>query len=553
LRQIDALTDRGQLPGLLAQIARHYIEAPISVTVNTDAKDRRRYILILDQGGLGLPDRDDFVRDDARSVELRRAFETYRMRIATLAGDDDPAPAARASYELQKELAQASQTRLQRRDPHALYQINTLETLMSRAPGFDWRAFFAALGAPEPGEFNVSSPRFMVRVAQLAAEAPLATWRAYLREQLLDNLAPVLPQAFERARFDYRDGFIRGLEAPAPRSERVVLLMSGPFGSEPLAEGLGELYVARAFSPEAKARAVQMVSDIKAAMRARIEKLDWMAPPTRRRALHKLDAMALKIGYPDRWRTYDGLAIEPDDFAGNFLRARAWYFADRLADLGRPVDRTRWFVSPHLVNAFAGRLNEIVFPAAILQPPFFHPQGDPAVNYGAIGAVIGHEITHHFDDRGRQFDSEGNLAEWWTPEDAAAYRVRAARLAEQYTGYRPIDGESINGQQTLGENISDVGGVRIAFDGLQLALKRQPVGPIDRLTQDQRFFISYAVMWRTQYRTAALIDQLRTGQHSPSRWRILGPLANFPAFGRAFDCAADAPMLRPAAEQITIW
>jgi predicted metalloendopeptidase len=263
--------------------------------------------------------------------------------------------------------------------------------------------------------------------------------------------------------------------------------------------------------------------------------------------------MALKIGYPDRWKTYDGLVIERDDFSGNWLRARAWAFDDRRADLGKPVDRARWNNSPHLVNAFAGGLNEIIFPAAILQPPFFFPDADPAVNFGGIGAVIGHEITHHFDDRGRQFDSVGNLADWWTPDDASRYKARAARLAEQYSAYAPLPGQPINGQQTLGENISDLAGVRIAYDGLQIALARQLVGPIDGLTQEQRFFISYGTIWRAQYRNAALIDQLRTGQHSPSRYRVLGPLANFPAFAQAFKCPADAPMMRSAAEQITIW
>jgi predicted metalloendopeptidase len=296
-----------------------------------------------------------------------------------------------------------------------------------------------------------------------------------------------------------------------------------------------------------------MVGDIKAAMRKRIDRLDWMSPDTRQSALAKLDAMVLKIGYPDRWKTYDGLVIERDDFSGNWLRARAWAFDDRLADLGKPVDRGRWGMSPHLVNAYAGGLNDIVFPAAILQPPFFYVNGDAAANYGAIGSVIGHEITHHFDDRGRQFDRFGNLADWWSSEDAANYVARAARLAQQYSGYTPAPGQPINGLQTLGENISDLGGVRIAYDGLQIALARQPVGPIDGLSQDQRFFISYATIWRAQYRTEALLDQLRTGQHAPNRYRILGPLANFPAFAKAFGCPVDAPMMRPSVDQITIW
>jgi predicted metalloendopeptidase len=296
-----------------------------------------------------------------------------------------------------------------------------------------------------------------------------------------------------------------------------------------------------------------MVEDIKAAMRARIERLDWMSGPTRERALRKLDAMTLKIGYPDRWKTFDGLVIARDDYAGNWLRANAHDFGWRLADLGRPVDRARWFTSPHLVNAFAGSLNEIVFPAAILQPPFYDVRADDAVNFGGIGAVIGHEITHHFDDRGRQFDDVGNLADWWTAADADAYRKRAALVAEQFSAFAPLPGETINGEQTLGENISDLGGVNIAYDGLQRALARKPARLIEGLTSAQRFYISYATIWRAKHRTEALLDALRTGQHSPARYRVLGPLANVPSFAQAFDCPPDAPMLRPPGKQISIW
>ena len=302
---------------------------------------------------------------------------------------------------LETDLARASLTRVERRDPNVVYNLHTAESLAKLAPGFDWAEYLAALGVARTQEFNVTSPKFAQQVALAAADAPLAVWRAYLRQHVLDAAAQALPSAYVNAHFDYRSRAIRGIEAQPPRAEQVIVRITGNFGSEPLAEGLGQLYVARAFSPEAKARAVAMVEDIKAAMRARIEKLDWMSAPTKLRAIGKLDAMALKIGFPDRWKTYDGLTIARDDYAGNWLRANAWEFQQRLAELNRPVDRTRWLMSPHVVNAYAGSLNEIVFPAAILQPPFFNAQADDAVNFGGIGAVIGHEITHHFDDRGR--------------------------------------------------------------------------------------------------------------------------------------------------------
>jgi predicted metalloendopeptidase len=553
LRKIDAISDRSQLPALLAEFARHGISAPLSASVVPDPKNRRRYIVTIDQGGLGLTDRDDYFRDDPRTLALRKSYEAYRLQLATLAAAHDPAADASASFALQEGFAAASQTRVERRDPNAVYQLNSLVTMAERAPGMSWPAFLAGLGVDAPGEFNVASPKFAAEVARAVAEAPLASWRAYLRERLLDEAAPTLPDTFVNARFEYRGRVVQGLQQDLPRTQRVIRVISGQFGSEPLAEGLGQLYVARAFTAQDKTRALQMIEDIRQAMRARIERLDWMTEETKQRAVQKLDAMALKIGFPDRWKTDDGLIIRADDFSGNWLRARAWAFDDRVAELGNPVDRGRWFTTPHLVNAFAGNLNEIVFPAAILQPPFFYSDADPAVNYGAIGAVIGHEITHHFDDRGRHFDAVGNLADWWSAPDAAAYRLRAARLAEQFSAYQPIAGQPINGAQTLGENISDLGGLNIAYDALQLAQARQPVGPIDGLTQNQRFFVSWATIWRTQTRTEALLDQLRTDSHAPGRYRVLGPLANMPAFAAAFSCPAGAPMMRSPPDRITIW
>jgi len=553
LLQIDALQDRARLPALLAQMALYRIPAPFFVSVRPDEKDKRRYILVLDQSGLGLPDRDDYFRDDARTLGLRKAYEAYRVRFAQLSSGDAGAPMIDAVFALEAGLARASMTRVERRDPNVVYNLHTVESLTKLAPGFNWAAYFAAIGVSRAAEINVAAPNFAQQVAHTAADAPLAVWRAYLRQHVLDAAAQALPSGYANAHFDYRSRAIRGIEEQPPRAEQVITRITGNFGSEPLAEGLGQLYVARAFSPQAKARAVAMVEHIKLAMRARIERLDWMSAPTKMRAIDKLDAMALKIGFPDHWKAYDGLTIERDDYAGSWLRANAWEFRQRLADLNRPVDRARWFTSPHLVNAFAGGLNEIVFPAAILQPPFFNAQADDAVNFGGIGAVIGHEITHHFDDRGRQFNEVGNLSEWWSADDAMRYKQRAARVAQQYSGYAPLAEHKINGEQTLGENISDLGGVHIAFDGLQRALAQRPVDRLDGYTPEQRFFLSFATIWRSKYRAEALIDQLRTGNHSPSRYRVLGPLANVPAFARAFNCPADAPMMRSPGEQISIW
>ncbi|MDQ3189119.1 MAG: M13 family metallopeptidase [Pseudomonadota bacterium] len=557
LSQIEALTDRTQLPGLLAKMALYRIPAPFNVSVRPSDKDKRRYVLVLDQSGLGLPDREDYFRSDARTLGLRQAYAAYLVRLAQLAGADVAAPLTDAVFAFETDLARASMTRVERRDPNAVYNPHTVLSLTKLAPGFNWAAYFTALGIAPPSDFNVTSPKFAQQVARAAADAPLESWRSYLRQHVLDTAAQALPSKYLEAHFDYRSREVRGLEVQPPRAEHVISHITGNFGTEPLAEGLGQLYVARAFSPEAKARAVAMTEDIKAALRVRISKLDWMSAPTKVRAIGKLDAMTLKIGFPERWKSYDGLVIARDDFAGNWLRANAWEFQQRLADLGKPVDRERWFVSPHLVNAFAGSLNEIVFPAAILQPPFFNAQADDAVNFGGIGAVIGHEITHHFDDRGRQFNEVGNLTDWWSAEDAARYKERAAKVASQFSAYAPLPGQTINGQQTLGENISDLGGVNLAYDAMQLALARRPkselMSLIDNYSPEQRFFLSYATVWRTKTRNEALIDQLRTDSHSPARFRVLGTLANVPAFAQAFKCAPDAAMMRAPSEQISIW
>ncbi|MEO8187164.1 MAG: M13 family metallopeptidase, partial [Burkholderiaceae bacterium] len=389
LSQIDALNDRAQLPALLGKMALYRIPAPFLVAVRPDEKDKRRYLVVLDQAGLGLPDRDDYFRDDARTLGLRNAYEVYRRRLAQLSGGNADASVASAVFGLETDLARISLTRVERRDPNVVYNLQTVQALAQLAPGFDWAAYFGALGIQRTSELNAAVPKFAQQVARAAAEAPLTVWRAYLRQHVLDAAAPALPSAYVNAQFDYRSRAIRGLEAQPSRAEQVIVSMTGNSGSEPLAEGLGQLFVARAFSPEAKARAVAMTEDIKAALRARIERLDWMSAPTKVRAIGKLDAMVLKIGFPERWKSYEGLTIARDDYLGNWLRANAWEFQQRLSDLNRSVDRARWFVSPHLVNAFAGGLNEIVFPAAILQPPFFTAQADDAVNYGGIGAVIG--------------------------------------------------------------------------------------------------------------------------------------------------------------------
>jgi len=565
LSRIGSLS-RDTLPALMADLARLQIGAPLQLGVGTDAKDATRHVLAMGQDGLGLPDRDDYAKTDASSLRVKAAYRVYAGKLLRAADAqagkplaDDAAVAARvdALMAFESLLADASMTRVQRRDPNAVYNPFTVAALQARAPGLDWRALLAAYtGRAEGHPVNLGQPDFAVAVASLAQKGDLATWRDYLAMRLLDTAAPHLPKALADASFDYRSGALRGLKAAPPRVETVILAIGGQYGGAPVSQALGELFASKAFSPRAQQRAQQMLADIKEGMRQRIQASPWMSSATQVLALQKLDAMVAKMGVPERWRSFDGLVLKPDDYAGNLLRAQAWASAERLPDLDRPVDRTRWNTSPHIVNAFAAGGNQIVFPAGILQPPFFDERADDASNFGGIGMVIGHEISHHFDDRGRQFDAVGNLRDWWQPADASAYKARADRVAALYSSYEPLPGERINGRLTLGENLSDVGGLQIAYAGLQLALQRQrkegkPVPLIDGQTPEQRFFVANAIVWRSKARTEALINQLRTDSHSPGRWRVLGPMSQMAAFAQAFSCKPGDAMV--AGEPIVVW
>lgn len=556
LNRIDGLQRREDLPTVLALLARAGVAAPLGWAVQPDRKDTRRNVLIVSQSGLGLPDRDDYFRGDERTRAVNAAYRTFAKTVLAAAGR----PAADADVDavlaLETQLAEASRERAKLRDPNASYNPMTPAELAATAPGLDWPAYLAVLtaGAKAPQRLIVSQPEFATRVAKLAAETPLDVWRSYLALRVLDVAAPRLPKAFANASFEYRGKAITGLQAPAPRNEDVIQQIGGRYGTEPVALALGELFVARAFSPEAQRRSSALVEDIRASMKERIEKLDWMTPPTKARALEKLARMQPMIGAPEKWPQYEGLQLSTNDYAGNWLKVALWHSGQQVKDLDAPVERGRWRTSPHIVNAFAGGLNQITFPAGILQPPFFDAKADDAVNYGGIGMVIGHEITHHFDDSGRNYDAGGSLTDWWTPADAAGYKARADKVAARYGAISPLPGYSIDGRLTLGENISDVSGLPIAYEGLQKALKRG--GPaasklVDGQTPAQRFFLSNALMWRTKVRTEFLINQLRTDTHSPARYRVVTPMSNTPYFGQAFNCKPGSAMV--AQDPLTVW
>ena len=555
LNRIDGLQRREDLPQLLALLARSGVSVPLGYSVQPDRKDTRRNVLILGQSGLGLPDRDDYFRTDDRTRTVTAAYRTFAKALLTATGRPAGDAELDALTGFETQLAEASRERAKLRDPNANYNPMTLAELNAAAPGLDWQAYLAVLtaGAKLPQRVIVSQPEFATRVAKLAAEAPVEVWRRYLTVRVLDATAPRLPKAFATASFEYRGKTITGLQAPAPRNEDVIIQIGGRTGGEPVAMALGELFVSRAFSPEAQKRSLQLVEDVRGAMKARIEKLEWMTPGTKTKALEKLAAMQPMIGAPDKWPQYEGLQLTSNDYAGNWLKTALWHSDRQIKDLDMPVERGRWRTSPHIVNAFAGGLNQIIFPAGILQPPFFDAKADDAVNYGGIGMVIGHEITHHFDDSGRNFDAGGSLTDWWTPADAAGYKVRADKVAERYGAISPLPGYSINGRLTLGENISDMSGLPIAYEGLQRALKRSGGADkkIDGYTPSQRFFLSNALVWRNKVRTEFLINQLRTDSHSPAKYRVLTPMSNSPYFAQAFSCKADSAMV--AKDPLTVW
>jgi putative endopeptidase len=539
----------------LALLHGYDIDAGFDFSVQPDAKDSRRYLAQLGQAGLGMPDRDYYLRDDERSLAQRAAYRKHIERMFALAGEE-PHEAARLAgvvLELETELARASMTLVERRDPDKTYNRMSLQQLEEAAPGFPWREYFAQLGAPQLAELNVAQPGFLRALARLASERAPADWQAYARWHVLLATATKLPAAFEHEHFDFHQRTLSGLKAQPSRHRRVISEMGGRYGTLRAGHAIGKVYVAHAFPPQAKARMQELVANVRRALEARLRAVDWMSDATRTRALEKLAAMEVKIGYPDRWRDFSDLDAGAYPFAENWLRANAFDHRRKLKRIGQPVDRTDWWMSPHIVNAYYnGRANEIVFPAAILQPPYFQLDADDAVNYGGIGMIIGHEITHGFDDRGRRFDKDGNLRDWWTAEDDRRYRERAARVVSQYGSFEPVHGLGVNGTLTLGENLSDIGGTKIAYDALQLALAGKPRAAIDGLTPEQRFFLSFAQIWRQRGREEYERKLILTDTHSLPRLRVRGTIAHMPEFAKAFACEP-AKTLTAEWERARIW
>ncbi|MEN8145523.1 MAG: M13 family metallopeptidase [Gemmatimonadota bacterium] len=530
-----------------AQTAR--TQAPFRFFVGQDAKNSTEYISYLSQSGLGLPDRDYYFDESDRFAEIRTEYVKYVEDLLTLGGQEAPQAAARAIMEIETRIASDHWTRVQNRDRNATYNKHDIGSASELAPGFDWTAFLNAAQVGQVEEFIIRQPSFFEALPAIVAETPLEDWKAYFSYKLLNSWAPNLPQEFVARNFDFFGRTLRGTEENRPRWKRGVAAVQGSLG-----EMLGGRYVERHFLPESKVRMETMVENLRAVFGTSIDGLEWMQDDTKEQAQAKLEKFVSKIGFPDQWKDYSGLEIRQDDLIGNLMRSRAVEYRRMTDKLGKPVDRGEWFMTPQTVNAYySSTMNEIVFPAAILQPPFFNVEADDAVNYGAIGAVIGHEFSHGFDDQGRKSDGDGNLRDWWTEKDGEEFKSRAGRLVDQYNEFSPIEGMNVNGELTLGENIGDLAGLTMAYRAYKRSLGGEEAPVIDGFTGDQRFFLGWAQVWRRKYRSEELRRRLVTDPHSPSEYRTNGILANMPEFHEAFETREGDGMYQAPQERVKIW
>ncbi|MGA0605607.1 M13 family metallopeptidase [Phenylobacterium sp. VNQ135] len=547
LAKVRAAATRSDIARLMGETSKGFGQSVFSAQVYDDAKDPLKYAVYLGQGGLGMPDRDYYLVE--RFAPQKAAYEAYVAKILTLAGWPDAQAHAKAILEMETEIAKVSWTRAERRDDDKTYNRYEVSQLPGFAPGFDWNAFLAGADLGRAKRVIASENTAFPKIAAIYAKTPVDTLKAWLAFTTADQAAPYLSDDFVNARFEFRSKTLSGTPAQLPRWKRGVNLVDNNVG-----EALGKLYVDAYFPAESKAKMEALVGDLKTAMGARIDRLEWMSPATKAKAHEKLAKFRVKIGYPDTWRDYSGLTLKDDDLYGNVERASAFEWARQVNRLDKPVDRDEWEMTPPTINAYySSTKNEIVFPAAILQPPFFDPEGDPAINYGGIGGVIGHEISHGFDDQGRKSDGDGRLADWWTAEDAAKFQAQAAKLGKQYEATEILPGARINGDLTMGENIADLAGLLLALDAYHLSLKGKPAPTINGLSGDQRVFLGWAQVWRAKYRDDFMKQILVSDPHAPPQARVEVPMKNIDAFYEAFGVKPGQAMYVPPEQRVRLW
>ncbi len=549
LAAIDALATKADLARHFAQFFKMNLINPVIGYVDGDAQQPTHDILYLYQGGLGLPDRDYYLKDDPKQKEYREKYVAFAQSMLQMAGDTTAGKSARELFVLETRLARAHWTNVENRDAVKTYNKVALADLPKQFPGFDWAAWTTELGVNQISAVVVSQPSYLKAFAAAVNELPVDRWKPYLKASLLNGFAPYLSKAFVDAEFGFYTTTLRGVGEQQPRWKRAVNALNGNLG-----EMLGKLYVERHFKPEAKARMEGLVENLRAAYQTSIDGLEWMGPETKKQAQEKLAKFRPKIGYPNKWRDYSKLEITKDDLLGNMQRAFITENTFQLGKAGQPIDPEQWGMTPQTINAYYNPVrNEIVFPAAILQPPFFNLEADDAANYGGIGAIIGHEMGHGFDDQGRRFDASGALRDWWTKQDETEYQTRAKVLVEQFNEFEPLPDLKVNGDLTLGENIADLTGLVIAHRAYQLSLKGAAAPTIDGVSADHRFYMGWAQSWMAKERDESLRQQVLTNVHSPEMYRANGPLRNIPEFYTAFGVKEGDKLFLPADRRVKIW
>lgn len=551
LQHIAGLQFKSQIVTEIARLRSSGTASPLfGFYIGQDRKNVEKMVPQLGQGGTSLPDRDYYLKNDLRSVKIQEAFKKYVATLFTLTGTPEAQAKANAEtvFQLEKKLAEAQMARVEMRDPYKTYNKYAFADFNQKTPAFNWALTFQDFGTSAPDSILVGAPKFFETVNKMLIETPADTWKTYLTWNVLRSSAGYLSSPFVKASFAYSQ-VLSGQKVQAPRWQRMSSMTDGTLG-----ELLGQLYVARFFKPEAKARMVELVANLRKAFAVRINKLDWMSAETKEKALAKLNAFTPKIGYPDKWKNYDGLEISATEYYGNIRRAGAWGFQENLAQLGKPVDRSRWGMTPPTVNAYYSPvMNEIVFPAGILQFPFFAADADDAINYGGIGAVIGHEMSHGFDDSGSQYDKDGTLRNWWTKDDLAKFKARTELLGKQFDAYTVQDTIHVNGKLTMGENIGDLGGLNMAFEAFKMTKQGKSTKKIDGFSPDQRFFLAWAQVWRGSSLPETEAQQVLTDPHSPNQYRTIGAPVNMDAWYTAFSVKAGDKLYKKPEDRIKIW
>ncbi|MDV6331813.1 M13 family metallopeptidase [Asticcacaulis sp. 201] len=547
LASIRNIKTKPQMAAYMGKSASSFGSAFFSAYVDGDAKNPQINVLYMGQAGLGLPDRDYYL--SATYADKKTKYEAYVARMLTMVGYPNATQAAKDIVAMETHIAEASWTRIERRDDTKTYNPMTRADVVKLAPGFDFNAYFTAAGLNKAKKVIVSENTAFPKIAKIFADTPLETLKAWETFRTVDQAAPYLSNRFATAQWEFRSRDLSGAQAQRPRWKRAIGVADDAMG-----EAIGRTYVDQYFPASSKTKMEGLVADLRAALKIRIENLTWMSPETKTKALEKLSKFGVKIGYPDKWRDYSKLDVKADDLFGNIERSSAFDWAWQVAKIDNPVDPLEWGMTPQTVNAYySPTRNEIVFPAAILQPPFFDPEADAAVNYGGIGGVIGHEITHGFDDQGRNYDGEGYLRSWWTDADSAKFNAQAKKYGEQYDAFQPLPGVHVQGGLTMGENIADLGGNLLGLDAYRLSLKGQPSPVLDGFTGDQRVFMGFAQVWRSKYRDDAIKQQVATDPHSPAVFRVIGPVRNIDAWYEAFGVKeGDKYYLKPE-DRVRIW